>query len=136
MLWVFPFIKPKVGDQFFAQMATTPLSEERVLRVQLHAPHVRVFLLSLSTNAHVTSGHTFYRAIIIEQQFGSGKAWVDLNAHIFGLLSKPTADVTHGNDVIAIVVNRSRQEQIWNLRSRFPRSVVVEDVLGHFGVQW
>ena len=33
VLRIFPFIKAKVGDQFFAQVTTTPLSEERVLRV-------------------------------------------------------------------------------------------------------
>ena len=33
VLRVFPFIKPKVGDQFFTQMTTTAFSEERVPRV-------------------------------------------------------------------------------------------------------
>ena len=97
--------------------------------MQLHTWHVRVFLLAFSTDSHVASGNTFYGAIIVEKHLCRSETWIHLNAHVFGLLSQPPANVTHGNDIVAIVVDWRRQKEIRNLKRRFARGVVVENVL-------
>ena len=100
--------------------------------MQFHTWHVRIFLLAFSTDPHVARSNTFYGAIIVEKHFCCRETWIHFNAHIFGLLGQPSANVTHGNDIVAIIVDWRRQKQIRDLKGRFTRGVVVENVLFDF----
>ncbi len=60
--------------------------------------------------AHVAGGDAHHGASLVEKNFGTGKAWVDLDAERFGLFAQPAADVAERDDVVAFVVEALRQE--------------------------
>ena len=73
--------------------------------MKLHAPLERIFGRAVLSDAHVVGGDALDAAVLVEQDLGGGKAWVDLNAQLLGLLAEPLHEMAETDDVVAVVVH-------------------------------
>src|SRR6056297_160182 len=106
VLWVLTLIQAELADQFFPQVSAAAFRKKRVFRVQLHAGRVAVFVFAGGADAHIASCDAFYPTVIVVKDFRGGKPRVHFYAQFFSLFRKPTTHVTHGHDVIAVIVGR------------------------------
>ena len=76
-------------------MAATPLCENGIARVQFHAGHVTVFLLTVCANTHLAGSDSLHTSRFVKKHFRCGEAWIDLHSESFSLLGQPAANVAH-----------------------------------------
>jgi hypothetical protein len=100
--------------QLLRQRAAAAFGEQRVLGVQFHALRIRVFLLAVLADAHVTGRHALHRAVLVEQHFGRREPGEYFDPQLFGTLAEPAADVAEARDVHAVVVHQRGQQPVRN----------------------
>ena len=105
-------VQLELAHELLAQVAAAAFCKYGVLRVQLHARHVAVLLLTVRADAHITGSDTLHAAIFVVQDLRGGKTRVNLDTQAFGLLGQPATDIAHRHDVIAVVVSRLRDEKV------------------------
>src|SRR5690606_40963784 len=90
--------------------------EQGVLGTQFHAGGVHpVLRVAFAVDTQVTGEDALDHAVLVDQRFLGGKAGVDLNTQILGLLGQPAAQVAQGDDVVAMVVHGLGHEQVRQL---------------------
>src|SRR5690606_11712950 len=104
VLRIFAFIQLELADQALAQVAATAFGKDGVLGTQFHAWGVFGFGFAIGVHTHV-AGHDAFNGAVFNDVFSGGEARVDFYAQRFGLLAQPAADVTQGNNVVALVVH-------------------------------
>ena len=121
----------ELAEQHLRQRAPRALGDQRVLGVQFHAGRVGVLVRAVLGHAHVAGGDALHRAVLVVEDFGRGKARIDLDAERLGLLAEPAADFAQAHDVVAVIVHQARQREIGETeRARLgqPQELVVGDV--------
>ena len=78
--------------------------------MKFHARLERRAVAAILAYAHIARGHAFDRAVFVIKHFRAGKSGIDFDAKRFGLLTKPAAQATQADDVIAFIVEARRQE--------------------------
>ena len=68
---------------------------------------------AIAADAHVTGGNADELALVTIDQFGGGKAGVNLDAQRFGLCAQPARHQTERADKIAVVVHQFWHGKIW-----------------------
>ena len=84
-------VEPVPRDHLLAEMAARAFGEQRVLAEELHAGLEVGGRLAVLADTHVARRHAAHRAVLVVQHFGAGKAGEDLDAQLFGLLSRASA---------------------------------------------
>ena len=79
--------------QLLAQLAAAAFREDGD-GVQLHTGHVAVFLFAVVADTEIAGGDAFNGTVFVVEDFVGSKAWEDLDAKTFGLLTQPAAQVT------------------------------------------
>jgi len=123
-------------DQLLTDVATAAFGEQRVLATQFHARGVQaVFWLAFTVNAKVAGDDAAYHAVLVEQRFLGGEAWVDFHAQVLGLLGQPAAQVAQGNDVVAFVVHGLGHKEVGHLGGGFRAAQYIDVIAHHRGVE-
>ena len=99
-------------DQLLSEVAPTTFSEYGVLGVQFHAGFVGAFTLARGRYTHLAGRHALYGTQFTEQDFTGRKPGEYLNAQGFRLLPKPTHNFAEADNVVALVVHRSRNHEV------------------------
>ena len=119
--------------QLLAEVTATALREQGVFGMQFHAGHVAFFLFPIGADAHVARRDTLDAAVLAEEHFCGGEAGVDFNAETLGLLRQPATDVTHGNDVVPVIVRGPGNKEPGQLDCPCFACVEEKSVLGDRG---
>ena len=123
-------------DQLLADVTTAAFGEQSVLATQFHAGGVKAFLrVAFAVNTQVTGENAFYYAILIDQRFLGGKARIDFNAQVLGLLSQPAAQIAQGDDVVTFVMHGLGDQHMRDLGRFGFAGQHVDVIAGHRGVQ-
>mmetsp|Transcript_100768 Transcript_100768/g.288980 ORF Transcript_100768/g.288980 Transcript_100768/m.288980 type:complete len:203 (-) Transcript_100768:595-1203(-) len=102
--------------ELLTQRTTATLGEEGLARTQFDSRLVGALHLALLVDTHVAGSHTEHSAtILIVHDLGCGEAWVDLNAQLFGLFTEPLNKLSQRDDVVALVVELRRQDEVGDL---------------------
>ena len=93
------------------------------------------FVRAVARHAHVAGGDTLYRTVLVEQDFGRGKARENLNPQGFGLFGQPAAQIAEATGVIAVIAEQRRHHQmrqrVFLLRTEHPMEIVGDGRLPH-----
>ena len=68
--------------------------------------------LAVAADAHVAGGDADNGAILVVKHFGCGKAGIDLDAELCGLLAEPFAQRAEADDVIAVILHQRRHRPV------------------------
>ena len=98
--------------QLLAEVAATALGEQGVLGMQFHAGFVVGPLFAFAGQPHVAGRHTLDRAVLVVEDFGAGKAGIDLDTQRLGLFAEPLDDVAEADDIIAVVEETAGQQAV------------------------
>ena len=130
------FVELKFFDDLLAQMPTAALGKYRVFRMEFEAGLVGGFVLSVRSDAHVSSGHAFNAAVLVIKHLSCGKTREHLGAKLHRLLAQPGAQITQGDDVVALIVHRLWNQQVREFYCGLSAGEVVNVVARHRGVEW
>ncbi len=108
-----------LGNDLLAQVAAGAFGKDRVLGVQLHAQLELARGLAVLADAHVAGGHALDRAVVVVEHLGGSKAREDFNAQCLGLLAQPLDHVAQANDVVAMVLEAGRQQEVGRAQGGF-----------------
>ena len=100
------------GDQLAPEVAARALGEDRVLGVQLHAELEVAGRLAFLAQPLVAGGHALHGAGLVVQHLGGRKAGEHVNAQRLGLLAEPAHQVAEAGDVVAVVLEAVRQQEV------------------------
>ena len=115
--------EPEALDQYFRQAAARALGEQSIFAAQFHAAREAGLVLAVLADPHVAGGDAD-DGIVLEQEFGRGKARIDLDAERFGLLRQIAADIAERDDEIAVIAHQRRhQSKRQPQRARRPEHV-------------
>ena len=92
-LWFATLAQGEALLKYLGEAAAGALSEQRVLRTQLHAAGEAILVMPVLGNAHVAGGDACHGAVTIEQDLGGGKARIDFNPQRFRFARKPAAEI-------------------------------------------
>ena len=107
--------QPEPGVELLAERAAAAFREEGVFRQQLHARRVVCRLLAVGADAHVAGRDAAHPAFVVVEHLGGGEAGIDFHAQRLGLLGQPAAQVAQADDVVAVIAEAGRQEQVRHL---------------------
>ena len=128
-------VQLEAGNQFLAQMSTAAFGEDGVPGVELETRLKTVLVLPVGIHPHVTRGHALHAAILVVEDLRRRKAWEHFCAQLCSLFTQPAAQVTQGDDVVAVVVHRFRHEQARKLEGTFRATKEIDVVAGDGGIQ-
>ena len=98
----------QLTDELLRERAVGALGEQRDRSTELHARLVVVLRLAVLVEADVVRDHTLDAALgavlgRVPDELRAGKAGVDLDAGLFGLLAEPRGDTRQRHDIVAVV---------------------------------
>ncbi len=123
------------AGQFLGQATARTFREEGVFGVQLHAWLEVGPMRTVAGNAHVARGDALHRTVFVEEDLRGRESREDLDAELFCLPGKPTAEIAEAQGVRALIPHEGRQGKV---RHR-PFAVFRENpvmVLGDWHGEW
>ena len=106
------FIQPELFYQSFTQMTTAPFGKHGIFCFKQHTRHIAVFFRAISSDAHIAGNNAAHAAIVVVAHICGSKTRKYFNAHAFGLLSKPAAQIPQRDNIVTFIVHGFRRNQI------------------------
>ena len=105
-LRLFALIQTVFRNDLLAQAAAHAFGEEDIFAVQLHARLIAWAGGAIGLTTHLTGNNAFDFAIFAEHKFRAGHTGENFDAQFLGLFGHPTADIAHGDNVVAVVFHQ------------------------------
>jgi len=102
----------ELGDQLFRERAAHAFADQRIFAEQFHAASEIRAGLAVLLDAHVAGGDTDDGALVVVENFGGGKARIDLDAQGFRVARQPATDIAERDDVVAVIAHQRRHGEV------------------------
>ena len=104
------FVEIEFINELLGQRASGSFCKNRDLRANIDAGLEVFARLSKLIDAFV-AGTDADNGIAFDEQFGSGKSRKDIHAALFDLLAKPARELVERDDVVAVILQRRRNDR-------------------------
>ena len=106
-----PVAKAEALRQPQSEVAAAAFGEEGVLRAKLHPRHEVVGGLAVAPDPHVAGDDPADGAVLAVEHVRGGEAGEHLRPELLRLGGKPAAEVPQADDVVAVVLQRGREQR-------------------------
>lgn len=107
--------KIKLFNNLFSQRATTALGKNSLFSEDFHASHEAFFFrFSIFCDSKIFGGNTLDMSLVTIKNVWAWSACDYIDSHLWSFICHPPGKLAQGDDVIAVIIDGFREQNIWN----------------------